>query len=130
MNEEPLLKCTVPLVEKIMAGTERVIRFYPQLTIRRSYNAPPTGVFEKLSFIDAPPAPSSEKTLAPSGVAVLINAHQWLKVQDDCDEQQDRTWMRVESWIGILKTDANDQKPWDRNLYGDGNDRWSMPAQP
>lgn len=130
MNDEPLLKSSVPLVEKIMAGTERVIRFYPQVTIRRQFYAPPPDTFEKLSHIDAPPAPSGEKTLAPSGIATLISSHEWLKVQDDCDEQQDRTWMRVESWIGILKTDANDQKPWDRNLYGDDGDRWSMPAQP
>lgn len=130
MNEEPGLECTVPLVRKIMAGTERVIRFYPQITIKRQFYAPPSDTFEKLSHIDAPPAPSGEKTFAPSGVATLISAHEWLKVQDDCDEQQDRTWMRTESWIGILKTDSNEQKPWDRNLYGDGDDRWSMPAQP
>ena len=130
MNDEPMLKSSVPLVEKIMAGTERVIRFYPQVTIRRQFYAPPSDTFEKLSHIDAPPAPSGEKTLAPSGIATLISSHEWLKVQDDCDEQQDRTWMRTESWIGILKTDSNEQKPWDRNLYGDGNDRWSMPAQP
>ena len=55
----------------------------------------------------------------------LINAHQWLKVQADCDEQQDGTWMRTESWIGILKTDKNNGTPWNADLYGEN--RWQMP---
>ena len=125
MNDEPLLKNTVPLVRKIKKGVERVIRFYPQLTIKRQYYVPPAGLFEKLSFIDTPPAPSGEKTLSPSGVATLINDHQWLKVQDDCDEQQNGTWMRTESWIGILKSDQNQGTPWDTDLYG--VNRWQMP---
>ena len=125
MNEEPLLKATVPLIRKIMMGVERVIRFYPQLTIKRQYHAPPIAIFDKLSYIDTPPAPGEERTLKPSGVAALINAHQWLKVQDDCDEQQDSTWMRTESWIGILKTDKNNGTPWNADLYGEN--RWQMP---
>ena len=128
MNEEPLLKCTVPLVEKIIKGTERVIRFYPQITIKRQFYAPPPNDFEKLAHINAPPTPSGEKTLAPSGINSLISGYEWLKVQDDCDEQQDRTWMRTESWIGIKKVE--DTGGWDANLYGDGTDRWSMPATP
>ncbi len=125
MNDEPLLKATVPLVRKVKKGVERVIRFYPQLTIRRQYYVPPVALFEKLSFIDTPPAPSGEKTLSPSGVSALISAHQWLKVQDDCDEQQNGTWMRTESWIGILKSDQNQGTPWDPDLYG--ANRWQMP---
>ena len=125
MDEEPLLKSTVPLIRKIMKGVERVIRFYPQLTVKRSYYDPPPDTFEKLSFIDTPPTPSGEKTLAPSGISTLISKHQWLKVQDDCDEPQNGTWMRTESWIGILKTDQNRGTPWDSDLYGDN--RWQMP---
>lgn len=125
MNEEPLLKNTVPLVRKIMKGTERVIRFYPQLTRRRSYYAPPADTFQHLSYIDTPPTPGGQNTLAPNGISTLISAHEWLKVQDDCDEQQDRTWMRTESWIGILKTDENEGHPWDPDLYGPN--RWKMP---
>ena len=125
MNEDPLLKATVPLVRKVKKGVERVIRFYPQLTIKRQYYVPPSGLFDKLSFIDTPPNPDGEKTLSPSGVGELIDAHQWLKVQGDCDEQQNGTWMRTESWIGILKTDQNQERPWDPDLYGEN--RWQMP---
>lgn len=125
-NEEPLLKSSIPLLQKIMKGTERVIRFYPQITRRRSYYAPPTDLFQKLSYIDTPPSPSSN-TLGPNGVSTLISAHQWLKVQDDCDEQQDRTWMRTESWIGIATADSQDGSPWDADLYGAS--RWKMPKE-
>ena len=124
MNNEPLLAATVPLVRKIMKGTERVIRFYPQITRRRSYYAPPTDLFHGLSYIGTPPSPSNN-TLGPNGVSTLIAAHQWLKVQDDCDEQQDHTWMRTESWIGIKLTDEPDNSPWDPDLYGPN--RWKMP---
>lgn len=127
ITSEPLLKCSVPLIEKIMKGIERVMRFYPQLTIKRQYNSPPTAVFENLAYIDTPPTPSGEKTFAPSGVSTLITSHQWLKVQDDCDEQQDGTWMRTESWIGIATSDNPDSAPWDANLYGPDTDRWKMP---
>lgn len=125
-NEEPLLKNSIPLLQKIMKGTERVIRFYPQITRRRSYYAPPTDLFQKLSYIDTPPSPSSN-TLGPNGVSTLISAHQWLKVQDDCDEQQDRTWMRTESWIGIATSDSQEGSPWDADLYGAS--RWKMPKE-
>jgi hypothetical protein len=125
MTDDPLLKNTVPLIRKIKKGVERVIRFYPQLTIKRQYYAPPPDTFDKLSFIDTPPTPSGEKTLAPSGISTLISAHQWLKVQDDCDEQQNGTWMRTESWIGILKASDPNGSPWDPDLYG--TNRWQMP---
>lgn len=125
-NEEPLLRASVPLLHKIMKGTERVIRFYPQITRRRSYYAPPGALFQKLSYIDTPPSPSGS-TLGPNGVSTLISAHQWLKVQDDCDEQQDRTWMRTESWIGIATADSQEGSPWDADLYGPS--RWKMPKE-
>ena len=126
MTNESLLSATVPLIRKIMRGTERVIRFYPQLTRRRIYQNPPVDVFQKLSYVDTPPTPSGERTLAPSGLATLIAQYEWLKVQDDCDEQADGKWVRTESWIGILKSDASDgAHPWDPDLYG--ANRWAMP---
>lgn len=125
MNDEPLLKATVPLVRKIMKGVERVIRFYPQLTRKRIYQNPPAAVFENLSYVDDPPPPSGERTLAPSGIATLIGEYEWLKVQDDCDEQADGKYARIESWIGIRKSDALDGHPWDPDLYG--TNRWQMP---
>ena len=124
IRDEPLYAATEGLIAKIMKGTERVIRFYPQITRRRSYYAPPTGLFQKLSYVDTPPSPSIN-TLGPDGLSALVSAHEWLKVQDDCDEQQDRTWMRTESWIGILKDDSGEQHPWDPDLYGAS--RWKMP---
>ena len=117
---------TVPLIRKIMRGTERVIRFYPQLTRKRIYQNPPTDAFSNLSYVDTPPAPGSQRTLAPNGIAVLISNYEWLKVQDDCDEQPDGKWARTESWIGINKTDVVDNEhPWDPDLYGSA--RWKMP---
>ena len=125
MNDEPLLKATVPLVRKIMKGVERVIRFYPQLTRKRIYQNPPSTVFENLSYVDDPPPPGGGKTLAPNGITTLISNHEWLKVQDDCDQQTDGKFARTESWIGIRKTDADDGHPWDPDLYG--QNRWKMP---
>lgn len=125
MNDDPLLKCTPPLIKKMMKGVDRVIRFYPQITRKRQYYAPPADLFQKLSYIDTPPTPSGANTLAPDGLSTLISTHQWLKVQDDCDEQQDHTWTRTESWIGIKLTDDPNSSPWDPDLYGPN--RWQMP---
>lgn len=125
MADDPQLASTPPLVRKIMKGVDRVIRFYPQITRKRQYYAPPSGLFRNLSYIDTPPTPTTGNTLAPDGLSTLISAHQWLKVQDDCDEQQDHTWMRTESWIGIKYTDEPDNSPWDPDLYGPN--RWQMP---
>lgn len=125
MNDDPLLKCTPPLIKKLMKGVDRVIRFYPQITRKRQYYAPPADLFQKLSFIDTPPTPSGANTLAPDGLSTLISTHQWLKVQDDCDEQQNHSWTRTESWIGIKLTDDPNSSPWDPDLYGPN--RWQMP---
>lgn len=125
MADDPQLSSTPPLVRKIMKGVDRVIRFYPQITRKRQYYAPPADLFHNLSYIDEPPPPTGEKTLSPDGLSTLISTHQWLKVQDDCDEQQDHTWMRTESWIGIKYTDEPDNSPWDPDLYG--QNRWQMP---
>lgn len=125
MADDPQLASTPPLVRKIMKGVDRVIRFYPQITRKRQYYATPSDLFQNLSYIDTPPTPTTGNTLAPDGLSTLISAHQWLKVQDDCDEQQDHTWMRTESWIGIKYTDEPDNSPWDPDLYGPN--RWQMP---
>ena len=125
---EPELSLSLPLIDKIREGTERVIRFYPQLTRRRTYYAAPADAFESLSYVDEPPYDAGVRTLAPDGVSSVISAHEWLKVQDDCDEQADGKWVRTESWIGIEKTDANQGHPWDPDLYG--AERWGMPAFP
>lgn len=112
------------LVAKIEKGIESVIRFYPVVTRKRTYSQVPPACLENIGFIDTPPAPAGTAK-KPNGLATAIAAHQWLKVQDDADEQADGNWMRIEAWMGIPKTDANDNSPWDADLYGPN--RWQMP---
>lgn len=119
ITEEP----TKRLIEKIRNGVEAVIRFYPIVTRTRTYNSVPPACLERLGFIDTPPAPAGISK-NPSGLATAINSHQWLKVQDDAQEQQDGKWTRIEAWMGIAKSDST-TSPWDPDLYGDN--RWGMP---
>jgi hypothetical protein len=112
------------VAEKIARGVESVMRFYPQLTCRRVYSAFPAAVQEDLGYIDEPFAPGPHAK-APGNLAEIVSLHQWLKIQDDCDEGQDGDVTRIESWIGILKSAAPDGSPWDQDLYGAG--RWQMP---
>ena len=132
---------SVPLAQKIAKGVESVIRFYPVITRTRAYADCPPKCLEKLGFIDAPvpPEPSGPdddddaqtqepKTVVklPGGLADAIDAHQWLKMQDDAIEQQNGEWQRVESWWGLpYATEDHSDSPWDADLYGD--DRWPMP---
>jgi len=117
---------TVALIGKIRKGIEAVIRFYPVVTRTRTYAAVPPACLENLGFIDTPPAPAGTAK-KPSGLAAAVNAHQWLKVQDDAQEQTDGKWTRTESWMGIAKSDNPDDSPWDADLYG--ANRWPMPYQ-
>ena len=117
---------TVALIGKIRKGIEAVIRFYPVVTRTRTYAAVPPACLENLGFIDTPPAPAGTAK-KPSGLAAAVNAHQWLKVQDDAQEQTDGNWTRTESWMGIAKSDNPDDSPWDANLYG--ANRWPMPYE-
>lgn len=117
---------TVALIGKIRKGIEAVIRFYPVVTRTRTYADCPPACLENIGFIDTPPAPA-ETAKEPSGLATAVNAHQWLKVQDDAQEQTDGKWTRTESWMGIAKSDNPDDSPWDADLYG--ANRWPMPYQ-
>ena len=114
---------TVALIGKIRKGIEAVIRFYPVVTRTRTYAAVPPACLENLGFIDTPPAPAGTAK-KPSGLATAVNAHQWLKVQDDAQEQTDGKWTRTESWMGIPAVDGSG---WDADLYG--ANRWPMPYQ-
>ena len=114
---------TVALIGKIRKGIEAVIRFYPVVTRTRTYAAVPPACLENLGFIDTPPAPAGTAK-KPSGLAAAVNAHQWLKVQDDAQEQTDGNWTRTESWMGIPAVDGSG---WDADLYG--ANRWPMPYQ-
>jgi len=117
---------TIALVHKIEKGIEAVIRFYPVVTRTRTYADCPPACLENVGFIDTPPAPAGTAK-KPSGLATAVNAHQWLKVQDDAQEQTDGKWTRTESWMGIAKSDNPDDSPWDADLYG--ANRWPMPYE-
>lgn len=119
---------TMDLVQKIEKGVESVIRFYPVVTRTRTYADCPPACLEKVGFVDTPPAPSGTAK-KPTGIGNAVSAHQWLKVQDDAQEQSDGKWTRTESWMGIAKSDANNGAPWDADLYGteESTQRWSMP---
>lgn len=101
------------VVNKLKKGIESVIRFYPLVTRRRIYSGDPQGSFEKLGFIDD----------LPQGAPSIDGDYEWLKVQDDKDEQSDGNFVRIESWMGVLESDGG----WDENLYGEN--RWSMPLE-
>lgn len=119
------------LAAKFRKGVESVIRFYPVVTRKRIYADVPPACLENIGYVDTPEPPQQDNSMSrkkiPNGLSNAVDAHEWLKVQDDADEQSDGKWARVESWMGIAKTDAVDKAhPWDPDLYGSA--RWSMPA--
>lgn len=124
-----LTSAETELASKIRKGIDAVIRFYPVVTRKRVYSGEPPECLEKLGYIDTPPYDSTPSTATrgkkPGGLGTAIDAHQWLKVQDDADESPDRKWTRTESWMGIPTSDSDDASPWDDDLYG--ANRWTMP---
>jgi len=117
---------TVALINKLRKGVESVIRFYPVVTRTRTYAVPPPKCLENLGYIDTPDASGiQDLTKKPNGITTAIAAHEWLKIQDDAVEGTDGKWQRIESWMGIKKTDNNGGHPWDPDLYGPN--RWTMP---
>ena len=113
---------TSELMAKIEKGIESVIRFYPIVSRTRIYSDCPSECLEDLGFVNTPPAPGSNAK-KPQGLASIIQKYSWLKVQDDCNQTNASEWTRIESWMGILKTDGSE--PWDPDLYGE--ERWPMP---
>lgn len=121
---------TKDVIDKIRAGIDAVMRFYPMLTRTRSYTRPPRKVYEHLATIDTPtignwagedgkrPACIVDK---PGNLDQLIAAHTWVKCQDDLQLLADGNYSRIESWLGSAGETV------DVNLYGKGNERWSMP---
>ncbi|MBR4523243.1 MAG: hypothetical protein IKO64_03285 [Kiritimatiellae bacterium] len=106
------------IAQKIKAGIESVMRGYPQLTRKRTYNSFPPGCMEGLFRVGVPPATGTR-------IASFISDYEWVKVQDDADENGDRSWTRTESWYGILKSTNPSSHPWDPDLYG--ANAWTMP---
>ena len=121
--EEELSEASKAVAEKILKGVESVIRFYPVLTCTSTWSRIPRTFMENLGFVDEPGAPSANETLAPSNLSTVINAHEWLKVQDDVAELPDGKFTHTESWMGIKKVQG--QTAFDPDLYGE--DRWPMP---
>lgn len=119
-EEQSLSGLSKEVAKKIASGVESVIRFYPVLYRKRLYSEVPADQFSGIGFIDTPPA-AGIKAKQPSGLAAVISRYQWLKIQDDCDEQSDGDWLRTESWMGISNADGK----WDEDLYG--TNRWPMP---
>lgn len=119
---EALTSAELALVQKIKKGIDSVVRFYPVVTRTRVYSTEPKAFLENVGVVDTPPAP------AGGGLAAKIALYEWLKMQDDSAEQSNGDWNRVESWWGILKSDApQGGHPWDPDLYGP--QRWTMPYQ-
>lgn len=114
------------LAAKLAKGVESVMRFYPVLTRKRTYQSEPPECLENLGYIDSPSTSSiSPVNKKPGNLSTRLSEYQWLKCQDDCDENTDGTWTRTEAWMGIKITTAQ-PTPWDADLYGAS--RWDMPA--
>lgn len=109
----PLTDMDLLVVGKLKKGIESVIRFYPLFTRKRIYAADPTDSLQGLGFIDT----------LPDGAPSISGDYEWLKVQDDKDQQSDGNYIRIESWMGALSSEGG----WDEDLYG--SDRWSMPLE-
>ena len=114
------------LARKILNGIESVVRFYPVITRKRVYSTEPPACMENVGFVDKPDFSSLVKNpKKPGAIATMAAKFEWLKMQDDIDEQTDGNFARTESWWGI-ETTVQAPHPWDPDLYGAA--RWSMPA--
>lgn len=120
--DQPFASPTLALIGKFQKGIESVVRFYPVLTCKATYSSIPSTFFENLGYVDTPAARAANEVKAPGNLSSIINAYNWLKVQDDVDELPDGKFQRTESWMGS-------ENEWDRDLYGTGDDksRWTMP---
>lgn len=110
------------LADKFRAGFDSVMRVYILMTCKRTYSSPPAEVSTNLMTIDTP-SPGM-KSRMPGNTGSIISDHDWLKVQDDADEDNDGNWVRIESWMGVNKQESS----WDEDFYGATN-RWGMPYQ-
>jgi hypothetical protein len=100
----------VKVAQKLAAGVEGAMRFYPTIQKTTTYGKGKIAdVGQGLAYIDTPGSPWDSITI---GGATAV----WLKVGDDVTRNADGTQTRVESWMGA--------KEWDENLYGTAN-RWT-----
>lgn len=122
---------TKELIQKLEKGIDSVMRFYPMLTKTLTYLQMPKTVYENLACIDTPTLSAvseAKKWHRPGNLEAIIAAHDWLKCQDDLTATPDGKFQRVQSWIGVLIINQGGTLiGWDKNLYGTGDERWSMP---
>lgn len=131
--EEIKDEATKDVIKKIEKGIEAVMRFYPIITRKRTYDREPDATYENLARVNAPPVPLhysdknatalDNKVRVPKGLAGIVNMHTWLKIQDDAEEQPDSKWIRTESWMGVQTW--SERYAWDPDLYG--QNAWTMP---
>ena len=114
---------TLDVAEKIAKGVDAVMRFYIILTRKKTYSAPPATLLEHLGEVDTPPLNGIGSQAVHAELQMTCD---WLKVQDDLDEDSEGRWNRTESWMGIPVKDGNEQA-WDRDLYGPIGTRWPVP---
>ena len=108
----------IAIADKIRKGIDSVVRFYPVLTCTSTWARIPSTFLRLVGFRDTPGAPSADEVQAPSNLSSVIDAYDWLKVQDDVTEPGNGKWQRIESWMGV-------DGRWDEELYG--TNRWPMP---
>ena len=116
---------TINIIDKILAGRESVMRFYPMLVCTKIYSQFPSDLQSKSAYIDTPSPSASAGT---AGLSSFIAAHQWVQGPDECARQSDKTWKRVTTWLGI-RNDAVKAPavPWDPEFYGPDGTRWKIP---
>lgn len=112
-TKHDLTEADMRIVNKLKRGIESCIRFYPIVTRTKIFTRDPGDSFKKLGYIDD----------LPDGAPTIVGEYQWLKCQDDKEQQTDGNWARVESWMGALVSDGG----WDADLYGE--ERWEVPSQ-
>lgn len=95
------------VAEKLKAGVEGAMRFYPTVQKVSTYTSGTiAGIGAGLAHISTPGSPWDSV------------AASWLKVGDDVTvDGKTGTQTRTESWIGA--------KSWDANLYGESPNRWT-----
>ena len=95
------------IAQKISAGIESVMRFFPTIKKISTYGGGKIrGLGEKLAYIDTPGSPYDSA------------AKMWLKTGDDVQRAADGSQIRTETWIGSETIDAN--------LYGESPERWEL----
>lgn len=132
-TEEILDSSTQKIAAKMLAGTDTVMRYFPNVVRRRTFSSNDAllssfpseisarnyGLVTKVGQIDN----------TPSLFGLKFGGISWLKTQFDIQIDKKSSAIEqptlTEGWIGILSSDVGG---WDKNLYGTygGTDRWAF----